>query len=116
MVVLSSILLWGCSQRQATPTQPAMERVQAGRLIKWDADHILHIGKRNGSSLEDVQLWALGADGHTAFACSPTATLSPGTVQDPADQRSVKITFRDVKTFDGSNVATCKELVVVLHE
>lgn len=68
MVLLSGLLLFGCSQRQQTTTPPASALVQPGKDTTWEGGWVLRVAKRAGGSLEGVSLTETNKPAFTYFA------------------------------------------------
>ena len=102
IIVLSSLLLCGCSQKQASPSGPAIDRVQAGDTDWPDGPYVyhLHVTRRDGTSLFGVSINVKLPTGQTQITSGDTATLS--TVPNAKDDKSVLIMFHDTKIQVGS--------------
>jgi hypothetical protein len=82
IIVLSGLLLCGCSQKQGS----AIDRIQAGKDTAFGDSVVLHVAKRDGTSLEGVSISAKLPSGQTQTLTADTATLSavtntPGVVE-----------------------------------
>ena len=55
-VLLSGLLLCGCSHKQAAGESRAIDLIVAGKDVAWGRGAVLHIAKRDGSSVEGVRL------------------------------------------------------------
>ena len=89
--LLSGFLLCGCSQKQASTVSAAIDLVQAGKDTTWRDGYILHVTKRDGTSLEGVTVSAKLPTGQTQTFSADTATVSP------VNDSSVIITLNDAK-------------------
>jgi hypothetical protein len=100
IIVLSGLLLCGCSQRQASSSGPAIDRVQAGDTSwpSWAGGpkvYSLHITKRDGNSLVGVSISMKLPSGKMQTISADTATLS--IVPNAPDNKSVMVTFHNPK-------------------
>ena len=96
-VLLSGLLLCGCSQKQASSAGPAIDLVQAGKDIVWQGGTVLHVTKRDGTSVEGIQIVTTSSKGEKTTITADTGTVSPGSIEDAADQNSVKLTLHDAR-------------------
>ena len=76
-ILLSGLLLCGCSQKQAASTSPTTDFVQAGRDITCLGGWVLHVTKRDGSSLEGIRLVLDPAKSPEDVITADTGTLTP---------------------------------------
>jgi hypothetical protein len=94
-IILSGLYLCGCSQKQATPSSHAIDFVQAGTNEVWkqsdNRESILHVTRRDGNSLEGIQIIGTAPDGHKSISTADTGTVASGSVENPADENSVRI-------------------------
>jgi hypothetical protein len=109
-IILSGLLLCGCSHKQASSTGPAIDVVQAGTDTTWRGGYTLHVTKRDGSSLEGVTLTAQLPTGQTRTISADTATLSP--VPNATDDSWVMLTLHKAKAEGG----TLGEYPISLHK
>lgn len=126
-ILLSGLLLCGCSQKQTTstdtpkdatpadtakqaPTGPAIDLVQAGKDTTWRDGYVLHVTKRHGTSLEGVTISAKLPTGQTQTFSADTATLSA--VPNATDDSSVMVTLHNAKM----GGATVGEYPIALHK
>jgi uncharacterized lipoprotein YajG len=85
-ILLSGLLLCGCSQKQGSSSGSAIDRIQAGQDTAFGDSVVLHVAKRDGTSLEGVSISAKLPNGQTQTLTADTATLSavtntPGVVE-----------------------------------
>jgi len=101
-IVLSGLLLCGCSQKQASSAGPAIDRVQAGDTSWPDGPYVyhLHVTKRDGTNLYGVSISAKMPTGQTQITSGDTATLSA--LPDIKGHKAVLIMFHDTKIQVGS--------------
>ena len=103
IMVLSGLLLCGCSQKQEPSSAgPAIDRVQAGDTDWPDGPYVyhLHVTRREGTALFGVSISAKLPTGQTQITSGERATLSA--VPNAKDDKSVLIMFHDVKIQVGS--------------
>jgi hypothetical protein len=100
ILILSGLLLCGCSQKQAASTAPASDFVQAGKDIKCNrGSSVLHVDKRDGNSLTGIR-YVLGA----GTSSEEVTTADTGTiVPSGANQHWVVITLHSWKDKFGSH-------------
>jgi hypothetical protein len=119
-VLLSGLLLCGCSQKPATSARPAIDLVEAGQATAWQAGCVLHVAKRDGTALEGIQIIKTAADGQKTTFTAATGTVSPGSTADAQDENFVTFSLHNVqvekhdktrKTLD-----TAKEMTIALHK
>ena len=119
-VLLSGLLLCGCSQKQASSARPAIDLVEAGKDIAWRDGSVLHITKRDGTSLEGIQIIKTTPDGQRTTLTADTGTLSPGSVENAADDGSVKITLKKATIEKhggaGNELITAKDMTLVFQK
>jgi hypothetical protein len=115
-ILLSGLLLCGCSQKQATSARPAIDLVEVGKDITWRGGIVLHVTKRDGASLEGIQIIGTAADGQKMTTTADTGTLTPGSVENAADDSAVRITLHNAKSVSAKSQATMPELMLVLHK
>jgi len=118
VIVLSGLLLCGCSQKQASSAGPAIDRVQAGDTSWPDGPYVyhLHVTKREGTNLFGVSISVKLPTGQTQTTSGDTASLMP--VPNAKDDKSVLIMFHDTKIQVGSETQDMGkgEYGVSLHE
>ena len=117
IIVLSGLLLCGCSQKQASSSGPAIDRVQAGDTSWPDGPTVytLHVTKRDGTSLVGVSISAKLPTGQTQTVSADTATLSA--VPNATDDKSVMITLHNAKMLvDSQSSALGGDYPMKLHE
>jgi hypothetical protein len=98
IIILSGLLLCGCSQKQASSAGPAIDRVKVGDTSWSDGGatvYTLHVTKRDGTSLEGVAISAKLPTGQTQTVSADTAMLSA--VPNAADDKSVMVTLHKAK-------------------
>ncbi|MDR3413483.1 MAG: hypothetical protein P4L87_21430 [Formivibrio sp.] len=110
VVLLSGLLLYGCSNKQAASESRAIDLVVAGKDVTWGRGAVLHIAKRDGSSVEGVQLLLPRSDGQNGMITADTATLVPGSDLNASDDSCVQITLHNAQGVDK------KEVTFVLHK
>ena len=96
-IILSGLLLCGCSQKQASSTGPAIDFIQAGKDIIWPGGYVLHVTKRDGNSIEGIQIIRKSAEGQMTITAD-TGSLTPGSFENTADNSAVLMTLINAKT------------------
>ena len=76
-ILLSCLVLCGCSQKQATSSRPAIDLVEAGKDISWRDGYTLHVDKRDGASLEGIQISMETPEGQKVKITAETGTVLP---------------------------------------
>jgi hypothetical protein len=116
-ILLSGLLLCGCSQKQATSPRPAIDLVEAGKDITAFSGIVIHVAKRDGTSLEGIQIKTTASDGQKTTITADTGTLAPGSVENAADDSAVRITLQNVKSVSAkSQMTSQEEQMLVLHK
>jgi len=115
-VLLSGLLLCGCSQKQATSASPAIDLVETSKAVAWSDGYVIYIGKRHGASLEDIHVSHKYSNGATASIFAEKGTVSAGSVEDPKDVNSVKIILENARIVSGMTMSVTNELTLVLHK
>jgi len=120
IIILSGLLLCGCSQKQASSARPAIDLVQAGKDTSWHSegnDYVVHVTKRDGTSLEGVTVTITFPSGKTQTLSSDAATLSPGSFKSASDSTSVIMDMKNVTIeANGKPGGTIQETKFDLHE
>ncbi len=84
-IILSGLLLCGCSKK------PAIDLVEAGKDITWRDGSVLHIQKRDGSSLEGIVISGMRSGGQNQTLLADTGTVTPGVTTNGTSDSSVII-------------------------
>jgi len=71
--LLSGLLLCGCSQKPAAAARPAIDLVEVGHETVWNGGYVLHVSKRNGTSLEGILVTETTPDGKNITLNADTA-------------------------------------------
>jgi len=132
IIVLSGLLLCGCSQKQASShkpessqepassASPAIDRIQAGDTSwpSWPGGpnvYTLHITKRDGNSLVGVSISRQLPNGKTQTISADSATLSADSKA--PDNKSVMVIFHSPKVqVDSQSSAIVGDYPMELHE
>ena len=117
IVVLSGLLLCGCSQKQASGSGPAIDRIQVGDTTWHNGSTVctVHVTKRDGTSLEGVSISGKTPTGQMMTVSGDTATLSA--VPNAADDKSVLITVHNGKLqIDSQSSVLGEDYPMVFHE
>ena len=100
IIFLSGLLLCGCSHRESS----AIDRVVAGKDIDWGRGVVLHIAKRDGASVEGIQLLVPRSDGQKGLITADTGTLTAGSDVSSTDDDCVQITLLNPKGVNTNKV------------
>jgi hypothetical protein len=76
VILLSVVILSGCSKKQAPPARPAIDLVEAGKDIPWRDGYVLHVQKRDGTSLEGITISGMRVGGHNQTMMADTGTVA----------------------------------------
>jgi hypothetical protein len=101
-VLLSGLLLCGCSQKQTSSVSPAIDLVQVGKDLVRPDGTVIHVTKRDGLSIEGIQVVKTGAS-------KITITAETGTLQAESDPSKVRLIMYHAKietTHIGGGVTT----------
>jgi hypothetical protein len=119
LIVLASyiVALAGCSgHSQAASTRPAIDLVQAGKDIEFDGGYLLHVTKREGSSLEGIRILVTALDGQVTEITAETGTIKSGTPENSNFENQVTMTLHNAKTVTSSTNFTAPSVVLVLYK
>jgi uncharacterized lipoprotein YajG len=112
-ILLSGLLLCGCSQKQASSANSAIDLVQAGKDTVRPDGTVIHVTKRDGTSIEGVQITKTFADGQKS-----TISADTGTVQNELENNKVRLFLYHAKvetiTQAGTNVMTIEKMPILL--
>ena len=111
LILLSTLVLCSCSKKQPASTGPAIELVQAGKDTTWRDGYVLHVSKRDGTSVQGVSISKQLPTGQTTTISADTATLSR--LPNATNGDSVVITFHQAHV--GGN-AVPGDLPFALHK
>jgi hypothetical protein len=106
--VLVVLCLCGCSPGNDTRSQSPLDRVQPGRDGSF-GNYIVHVEKREGSSLEGIRILSTEPDGLTA-----TVTANKGTLSQGVDRSFITIVLHDAHKEKSKQKAVIDELTVNL--
>ena len=115
-ILISGLLLCGCAQRQATSAHRAIDAIEAGKEVVWNDGLVLRIMKRDGDSVEGIRIVSKSSDGQETTTTADTGSLSPGSVENPADTHSVRITLRNAQIQGATTHATTETMMLVLRK
>lgn len=76
-ILLSSILLCGCSQKHTTSAGPAIDRIQAGKVSSWSYGFTVSVDKRDGTNVEGIWISGKLPDGKKMTISADTGSISP---------------------------------------
>jgi hypothetical protein len=112
-ILLSSLLVCGCSKKHAPTAQSAIALVEAGKDVTLGG-LVLHVAKRDGSSIEGIRIVRKEAAGKETTILADTGTLSQG-----SDQSTVRIVLnnvrRETKSQSGTTTKTSEGMAIEIH-
>jgi hypothetical protein len=117
LIVLASfaMIFAGCSGHSpAASMPPAVGLVQAGQDIEFVGGYVLHVTKRDGSSLGGIHILVTPPDGQSSEITADTGTIKSGTPENSNFVNQVTITLHNAKTVTGSKTFTSPSEVIVL--
>ena len=120
-IILSGLLLCGCSQRQATPAKqtaqsyPALNLIEDGKDSIWGG-WVLRVAKRDGASLEGVQVSETLSDGQKETITAHAGTVQPVVSAWVTNDSAVTIYLSNAKIQIGTKVSTHERYVVSLKK
>ena len=94
-IILSSLILCSCSPRQPQSGSLAIDRIQPGKEIVLRGKGVLRIKKRNGTSVEGIELASTSPDGQKTTIIASTGAISPVSLDKAADANSIKLVLYD---------------------
>jgi hypothetical protein len=113
-ILISGLLLCGCSHKWAKSDTPAIDLVQPGKDISWGSGVVLHVERRTANSVEGVRLTSTARDGQKTTVTSSGGTLLPGSVENPADGGFVRLTLQNAQIQSATQSLTAGEYMTVL--
>jgi len=123
IILLSGLLFYACSQKQATPSgsTSAIDLIQSGTDTTWPGDITLHVTKRDGQSLQGVQInHTLPPDGRKVTYTADSATVLPGNDKGDDPEHYIKIVIHGAKaegvTASGEKVSSVEDVTLVLKK
>jgi uncharacterized lipoprotein YajG len=120
-ILLSGLLLCGCSQKQATPAKqeapsyPALNQIEDGKDAIWGR-YVLHVAKRDGASLEGVQISDTLADGQIETITADAGTVQPVVYAWVTNDSAVSVCLRNAKIQIGTKISIHEGYVVSLKK
>lgn len=119
-VLLLSLILCGCSEKQSASARPAINRIRAHTETTWAGGYVLHVDKRNESSIEDIRIVAAPSNGPKTIITADSGTISAGANGTVTDQHTVKLTLHNVRIEKDVQtrkiVSTTTNMTIFLHE
>jgi len=113
IIILSGLLLCGCSQKQASSTSSVKDFVQAGRDITCSGgSFILHVAKRDGDSLSGIRCVSNPGQAGEAVFTADTGALS---LIGAKDGKLVMLTLHSPKSQD-PNKPISGDMMIALKE
>jgi hypothetical protein len=107
-ILLLSALFCGCSHDNDISPRSTLDRVQAGKDLSF-GHYVLHVEKREGSSLEGVRIVSSEQDGQTV-----TITAKRGTLSEGSDRSFITVVLHEAQTEKGKQKALVDELTINL--
>lgn len=107
-ILILSLFLCGCSRGHDASSGSTLDRVQAGKDISF-GDYVLHVEKREGSSLGGVRIVSREPDGQTV-----TITAEKGTLSQGSDRSFITVVLHDAHTEKAKQKALVDELTINL--
>jgi len=95
---------------QATSAHPLIDLVEAGKDLAWGNGWIMHVAKREGSSLEGIRIVIKAPDGQEKTLVAETGMVSKG-----PDDNSVKLILYKVQGQSSNNSWTAEEYMLLLR-
>jgi len=121
-IILSGLLFCGCAGTKVASTHhtaPAIDLVASGQDSIWGDGCILHVAKRDGSTLQDIQLTRKTEDGLVTVLTAKAGSVWRGSLEDANDDNAVKLILRNARiernTPDGKTVGTADKVTLVLQ-
>lgn len=117
LIVLASftMMLAGCSNHSPTAsTHRAIDLVQPGKDVEFGDGFVVHVTKREGSSLEGIHVHFPHSDGPASEITADTGTIEPG-IPDHSDfVNQVTIWLHNAKNVTGTTNHTFWKQELVL--
>jgi hypothetical protein len=118
------MVLTGCSGHSPkASTRPLIDSVQAGKDMEFPGGYVLHVTKREGSSVEGIRIHFPHPSGPASEITAETGTIQPG-LADHSDYENqlmynktqITITLFKAKNVTGPTNATFARQVIVLYK
>src|SRR4051794_17128131 len=96
LIILASftMIIAGCSNHSPTASPPpAIDLVQAGKDVKFPGGYVLHVTKREGSSLEGIRVLVTPSIGQASEITAETGTIQSGTPEHSNFENQITITL-----------------------
>ena len=121
LILLSGLLLCGCSKMPATSAHPASDLIVAGSDIAWSDGYVLHVTKRDGTSLEGVRVVHTDASGQVTTITADKGTVELGATTTTTGDvvtstNGVMILLQDAHWQNVATNQVFKELPLNLHQ
>lgn len=107
-ILLLSLSLLGCSQKQTALTGSAIDRIQPSKDISFGS-YVLHVEKREGASIEGVRITSREPNGQIA-----TVTAERGTLSQAANRSFITVVLHDAQIEKAKQKASTGEVTVNL--
>jgi len=121
LILLSGLLLCGCSKMPATSAHPASDLIVAGTNIAWSDGYVLHVTKRDGTSLEGIRVVHTDASGQVTTITADKGTVQLGSTTTTTggvvtSTNGVMISLQDAHWQSVATNQVIKELSLDLHQ
>lgn len=97
IILVLGLFCCGCSPKQDPARPSAIDQIVAGQDVTWANGFVLRVAKRDGNSLEGIQI-THAIPGELTVIKADKGTVSPG-----SDRTSVKIDLHDAQVQRGNN-------------
>jgi hypothetical protein len=121
LILLSGLLLCGCSKMPASSAHPASDRIVAGTDVAWNDGIVLHVTKRDGTSLEGIRVVHTDASGQVTTITADKGTVELGSTTTTTggvvtSTNGVMILLQDAHLQSVTTNQVIKELSLDLHQ
>ena len=106
-----------------TSARPASELVEAGKDVAWSDGYVLHVAKRDGSSLEGIHVVHKNFNGQVTTIIADKGTLQPGSttiakngVVTTTNAVTIILLEAQFQSTTMNQPQVIKELTLVLHQ
>ena len=118
---LSYQWLFNVTNMPASSAHPASDLIVAGKDVAWSDGYVLHVTKRDGSSLEGIRVIHNDASGRVTTITAAKGTVAPGSTTITTDGvvtsiNAVMIILQDACFQNATTNQVIKELSIVLHQ
>ena len=114
-ILLSSLVLCGCSKRSAATTPSAIDLVVVGTNTTWKDGSVLAVAKRDGNSIAGIHLVIQTTSG-PATITAPTGEMVPGSYYSSADHQCVRLTLHNAYEQSAKTNENVGDFKIMLQE